>query len=63
MTSGLIISNPYDDKCNTPRYDSVCEHCDPKFSSDTHKNPSSAILFLSTIISPPFGQEFYYPHI
>ena len=37
MTSGLIISNPYDDKCNTPRYDSVCEHCDQKFSSDTHK--------------------------
>jgi hypothetical protein len=25
MTSGLIISNPYDDKCKTPRYDGVSD--------------------------------------
>ena len=37
---GLIISNPYDDQCKTPRYGGVYEHCDPKFLSDTHKDSS-----------------------
>ncbi len=40
MTSGLIITNPHDDKCQTPRDDGVYEHCDPKFSLDTHKDSS-----------------------
>ena len=40
MTSGLIITEPYDDKCQTPRDDGVYEHCDPKFSLDTHKDSS-----------------------
>ena len=37
---GLTINNPHDDKCQTPRYDGVYEHCDPKFSLDTHKDSS-----------------------
>ena len=36
----LTINNPYDDKCHTPCNDGVYEHCDPKFSLDTHKDSS-----------------------
>ena len=43
----LTINNPYDDKCHTPCNDGVYEHCDPKFSLDTHKD--SSIL----IVEPP----------
>lgn len=40
MTWGLIITNLCDDKCQTPRDGDVYEHCDPKFSLDTHNDSS-----------------------
>lgn len=55
----LIIYNSYDKQCKTPRDESVYEHCNPKFLSETHNNSSKWMNelpkgeFIKTIILNP----------